>query len=537
MTSTLTPQSVHQADVVVNGLGPVGLLACILLGRKGYTVHAVERWHEPYGRPRAVTFDHEIARILATIGIESDDDASIDYHEDHYYWLNKHDEILLEPDWISKETNGYRNRYWFSQPELEERLRAIVSTLPSVTLHNGREAVEFTQDEDGVTLTYREIKKGIFTVEFEEGGEVGQIRARYAIGSDGANSFIRRSTGLELTDLGFDANWLIVDLKPNELPEYRTAHFQICDPARPTTVVPGGPGRRRWEFMILPHEDPAEFGAEENVWRLVEPWGMTPENAVLERAAVTRFQGKYLENWRKDRAVLVGDAAHLMPPFAGEGMCAGLRDTFNLIWRLDLVLQGEADVHLLDEWSNERREQAKWYIDFSVELGKVICVTDEAAAADRDERLKAEYAVQSKIGPTPTHEAVLGEGTWAADDALAGKTAIQGRVAHRGATGRFDDAVGRGWYLLSSVGAEDDLSPDRAARLHAIGGERLSIGPVGSGADVIDTEGVYLRWFAEHGIDHLLTRPDYYVALTAAGHDELSARFDRLLRSFEPAGA
>lgn len=146
----------------------------------------------------------------------------------------------MEVDWISKENNGCRNRYLFSQPELEDRLRSIASTLPNVHLHNGREAVAFIQDDDGVTLTYREIKPGTFQVAYAEAGEIGQIHARYAIGADGANSYIRTASGLELTDLGFDAKWLIVGTKPKEIPRYMTAHFQICDPARSTTVVPGG---------------------------------------------------------------------------------------------------------------------------------------------------------------------------------------------------------------------------------------------------------------------------------------------------------
>lgn len=536
MSNAPVPTVTHDADVVVAGLGPVGLLAAILLGRRGYTVHAVERWHEQYGRPRAVTFDHEIARVLGLVGINAEDDEGIEHHGDHYYWVNQDYEILLEPDWISKEANGYHNRYWFNQPELESRLLTLAQTLPNVHVHLGREVVGFTQDDDGATLTYREIEPGNLVPTPRPGGEVGQVRARYAIASDGANSFIRQAVGYEPVDLGFRFDWLIVDTYPKDYPSYYTAHFQLCDPQRPTTVVPGGPGRRRWEFMLLPSESPAEMATPEKAWELLEPWGITPDNAVLERSATPTFEGKYLQNWRAGRALFVGDAAHLMPPFAGEGMCAGFRDVVNLIWRLDLVLRGESGTPLLDEWSDERREQAKWYIEFSVNLGKVICIADADEAAARDARMKAEYAEQSKIGPVPTHEAILGPGTWVSADPLAGKTAIQGRVAYRGFTGRFDDVVGRdAWYLLSLAGTEGELSPDRVARLGAVGGQHLTVGPIGSDAAVIDIEGVYTSWFERHGITHVLVRPDFYVAFTASGHDQLSERFDTIDRSLAPA--
>ena len=529
------PTSVHEADVVINGLGPVGLLAAILLGRKGYTVHGVERWHTQYGRPRAVTHDYEIARVLGILGINVYDDPGIEHHADHYYWVNADYEILLEPDWLTKAPNGFHNTYWFNQPELERRLLTLARTLPNVHLHYGRETVAFEQDDDGVTLDYREIVKDQFVVEFVEGGEVGRIHAKYAIGADGANSFIRKAVGLELTDLGFLYTWLIVDTIPNEYPSYFTAHFQVCDPKRPTTVVPGGPGRRRWEWMLLPGEDPATFGAEENVWKLLEPWGIRPDNAELERAAVTRFEAKYLEKWYADRAFIVGDAAHLMPPFAGEGMCAGFRDVVNLIWRLDLLLQGRTGMRLIDEWSHERRDHARYYIDFSVNLGKVICISDPEEAAERDVRMKAEYAEQSKTGPLPTHEARLGAGTWIVEDELAGHSSIQGRVAYQGRTGRFDDAVGRyGWYLLSAPEAAGDITDAQRAVLAEVGGTALTIGAQDAGADVVDIEGTYTDWFAAHGIRHLLVRPDFYVAFTAKDAAELAARFEEIARSIRP---
>lgn len=535
--STREPCRPSECDVAIVGLGPVGLFSAILLGRKGYRVVGLDRWPTPYPLPRAVTFDHEIARILNIVGIDADSDAAIDYYDSIYRWQNASGETLMEIDWMNKAEDGWRNRYWFNQPALEDRLREIAASLPNVELMSGCEAYDLEQDRDRVTVRYRETVAEGGTAVVKDHGAAGAITARFVIGSDGANSAVARLLGLPMTDLEFHYDWLVVDTVPRDAKVYDPPHYQVCDPARPTTVVPGGPGakpgdppRRRWEFMALPGESRERLGTREKAWELLEPFGAVPSNTVLERSVVWRFQAKYLEDWRVGRVALAGDAAHLMPPFAGEGMCAGLRDANNLCWRLDLALRGVADLSILDGYTSERKPHIKWYIQFSVDIGKVICVTDPAEAAERDKRLLAAHAQQSPHGPISPHLAVLGAGTWVADCEHAGQPSIQGRVAYRGATGRFDEVVGRGWTLISSPDQPQPLTPAQSGMLEWIGGTAVTIGPAGGGADVIDVQGVYTTWMRDRGLKHLLVRPDFYVAATAADASQLRTRFDESVR-------
>ena len=171
-----------------------------------------------------------------------------------------------------------------------------------------------------------------------------EVQARYLVGADGAHSVIRAAMGSSLMDLGFSADWLVVDVQPRpgtKLSVDDDVMLQICDPARPTTVVSGGPGRRRWEFMALEGETLEDLNCVERAWALLAPWHVTSEHAVLERHAVYRFRGAVADKWRQGRVFIAGDAAHLTPPFAGQGLCAGVRDAAALAWRLDFALRAK----------------------------------------------------------------------------------------------------------------------------------------------------------------------------------------------------
>lgn len=502
-------------DVVIVGAGPVGLLLAILLGREGKAVTVVEKWPDIYDRPRAVTMDAEVARILATLGIDCDTDPAFENHKELYYWKNADLKDLQVVDWKSLAPCGWHVTYWFNQPEFEARLMDIANSYDSVTLLRGWTAMELRQDADGVEL------------KIEDGTKTQTLNAKFVVGADGANSFVRDALGLTVIDEGYFFDWLILDMIPDADYKASPAQWQLCDPKRPTTIVPGGPGRRRWEFMVLPTEDKDEIAKPESAWRLLEPWGLTPDNAKLERSAVYRFQARYTEKWVNGRCMIAGDAAHLMPPFAGEGMCAGLRDAVALGWRLLAILDGKLSTDILQSYESERIEHAKHYIQFSRELGDIICIADPDEALERDTRMMADLAARDHE-PITGDLVRLGFGIWCEDTPTAGELSPQGMVEFEGRTGRFDQAVGQGWMILAlEQPTEGLLSVAQTDALETLGGRVLSLGSEGHDVRTLDSS--YEDWLTSIGAQYAIIRPDFYIAATASTREDLAVCFDAIL--------
>ncbi|MGJ8610993.1 MAG: bifunctional 3-(3-hydroxy-phenyl)propionate/3-hydroxycinnamic acid hydroxylase, partial [Octadecabacter sp.] len=501
------------SEVVIVGGGPVGLLLAILLGRAGKTVEIIEKWPDIYERPRAVTMDAEVARILATLGIDCDHDPAFENHKELYYWKSADLQDLQIVDWESLAPCAWHVTYWFNQPELEARLIEIVKTLPTVTHMRGWTAVDLSQDAQGAQVVVQDTATG----------QARKTRtAQFVVGADGANSFVRDSLGLPVIDKGYFFDWLILDMIPDAGYKASPAQWQLCDPKRPTTIVPGGPGRRRWEFMLLPHEDKVEMAKPETAWRLLEPWGLTPDNAKLERSAVYQFQARWTDKWVDGRCMIAGDAAHLMPPFAGEGMCAGLRDAVSLAWRLNGILDGTLKTKALQSYESERIAHAKHYIQFSQDLGDIICIADADKAAERDARMMADLAARDHM-PITGDMVKLGSGVWCEDTPSAGELSPQGIVQFNGRQDRFDQAVGQGWMILALDRPVDGvLCAAHTAVLAQLGGRFLSVGPDGSGCDVITADTTYTDWALDTGAHYVILRPDFYVAATATSAQHLA---------------
>jgi 2-polyprenyl-6-methoxyphenol hydroxylase-like FAD-dependent oxidoreductase/uncharacterized protein YciI len=493
-------------DVVISGYGPVGRVLALQLGRRGHRVAVVERQLVSYPLPRAVHFDDEIARVLQSLDASPEQMShAVEAYDDQYEWRSASGEPLLQLEWRGGGRSGWNTSYFFHQPSVEAFLHEKVAALGSVTLLRGWEAESRLETEEQITLHIRNTE-----------GERRSLTGKYLIGADGANSKVRKWMGTTMTDLGYFHDWLVVDLLPKVPMQIDPPALQICDPLRPTTLVPGGPGRRRFEFLRLEGESNEEFSTEARVWELLKPWGVSPDTAEIERRTVYTFQARWCDAWRKGRMLLAGDSAHLMPPFAGQGMSSGLRDAANLEWKLDLVLTGRAEESILDSYGPERSEHVRHFIERSMQLGEIICLTNPEDAAKRDAKMTADIAAGITM---PAHPAPrLGEGLHRYD-VPGGILSIQAPVRGTEGEGLFDDVFGSGGTLLlrkASLAAE--LPEHARATLESVGIRIIALGQTPATNTAVDSTGAYSEWLDEITADAVLIRPDFYIyGSTVAG--------------------
>jgi 3-(3-hydroxy-phenyl)propionate hydroxylase len=496
-------------DVIVIGYGPVGQMLALKLGQRGYRVLVLERQPAPYPLPRAAHLDDETARILQSVGAGPQAlTHALEPYDDFYEMRNAEGTTLLRLDWSGAGPSGWNVSNFFHQPSLESHLDGLVAGLPHVSVLRGHTAVGHEDLGDRVRIHVVDLH-----------GDVQTFEAQYVVGADGANSLVRDWVGGPVEDLGYFHDWLVVDVVPSAPLRIAPPALQHCDAARPTTLVPSGPGRRRFEFMRLPGELPEDLDSEAATWGLLAEWGMTPATAVLERRALYTFQAKRCLNWQRNRVLIAGDAAHLMPPFAGQGMCSGLRDAVNLEWKLHLVLAGRADRRILESYGPERSEHVRHFITMSMALGDIICMTDPLLAAERDARLVADLA--SGAAPPPPPRPRLGDGMHRGEH--GGTLSIQAPVTGPGGAALFDDATAGGGTLLVRSPELLDAVGDRHVRgLSAAGFQTVALADRPGERQVVDHSGAYEKWFSDLDACAVLIRPDFYLWDSADSADQVA---------------
>jgi 3-(3-hydroxy-phenyl)propionate hydroxylase len=484
-------------DVAVVGFGPAGAMAAALLGQAGLSVYACDRLEGVYEIPRAIALDHEIMRVFQHLGLV---DAITPWCEpftpSEFYGVDG--QMIRRMTMVAPPfPQGYTPSMVFTQPPVERALRARVAEMPNVQVELGVEMKAIDQGANGAMLQLAAAD-----------GSPRTVRAKYVIACDGGSSTVRTLLDMPLEDLDFDEPWLVVDVLVNErgLAKLPKVSVQFCEPERPCTLVIGPKNHRRWEISLKAGEDPKHVATDEETWKLLARW-LTPEDGQLWRQSSYRFHALVAEDWRKGRVFLAGDAAHMQPPFLGQGMCQGVRDVANLSWKLAAVLKGEvageAAQALLDSYGEERKAHVRELTSRIKGVGAVICERDADKARARDARLLADCGGVVKDTPRQDILPRLEHGFLHARESTGRGTLFpQPRLQASGAL--MDQAIGGGWRLVLAPGAEALARVPAGIRVL-----NLAVTP--------EADGVVAQWMQRHQCQAALVRPDHYVFGTATG--------------------
>lgn len=512
------PAPAIHTDVLVVGAGPTGLLLANLLGGMGVAVTVVERNADTVQEPRAVSIDDESMRALQAAGL-AEAVAAITARGYGSLYKGPSGRVFatVKP---SRMEYGFEKRNAFQQPDFEALLRRGLTRFPTVAALFATEHLGFAQDAGGVTARVQ-----------GAGGEARTIQARYLVGCDGGRSPIRKALGIALQGSTFEEPWLIVDLVSTRNRCFHTEVF--CDPARPCITLPGPGGIRRYEFKLHRGETPETAVEEAFVRRLLDRVG--PDTAEpFRRVRVYTFHARIAERWRDRRVFLAGDAAHLTPPFAGQGMNSGLRDAHNLAWKLAEALRRDDAEPLLDSYQTERKPHAWEMIQLALRMGQVMMPASRlrgalVRAAFRGLGLwpqARDYVAQMKYKPKPRFRAGLiwPDGT-ASRHGLVGQMIPQPLVETPDRRQLLLDAVlpDRPVALVFAERPDEALTAAARTALEAAGAAVIGLtpewtNPVAADFPIVRDKGRLLSGARPAGdLDTvLLLRRDRYVAAAAA---------------------
>lgn len=563
------PAITRSTEILIAGAGPVGLALANLLGGYGRTALVVEARDTLIDYPRGVGLDDESLRTIQAMGLV---DEVLPFTVPHHVMrlVNGRGEVILTND-PGGEPLGWARKWGFIQPAVDAVFAAGLARFPHVDLQFGSKLIGLDDRGDHIVATVE--------VTDADGVRSEQVEAQYVVGCEGGQSFTRKWMGVDFVGESPPTRWVVIDVRNDPLGVPNV--YLGADPARPYVSIGLPHAIRRWEFMLFDHEPSEKVEDDAFITELLRDH--VPDSSKLDviRRRVFTHHGRVASAFRKGRALIAGDAAHLMPVWMGQGWNSGMRDATNLAWKLASVVEGQASDRLLDTYDVERRDHAKAMVDLSMTFGSIIKPTDRRITTVRDVLSRVmnvspqvkSYFTDMRFKPMPRYAAgVVVE----PDSLVAGRSAaqrksrfvtvrnavdkrspvgvnfIQPRVTTRDAAGaRLDDVIGP-WWTIAAWGNDPArlFSAADRARVEAIGGRFVAFVSetqrpwaegefADSGTLVVgDIDGRLKAWFDTRGVGVVFLRPDRFVAAVCLAQAAPQA-LDALLTAMSavPVGA
>ena len=505
-----------KVPVVIVGAGPTGLTAANLLAAYGVEAIVLDREPGPMNLPRAIVIDDEGARTMQVFGLDRTYIANTTPAIGSKYFAD--DGTCFAETGVGAQSYGFPKRQYIYQPEFEEALRSRLEEQAPGSLRFSSNVVDVETVSDGAVVT----------VEASDGTR-HRIATQWVLACDGGRSPIRERLGIALSGNTYRQDWIVIDMSDD--PDRSLFSKFFCSSVRPAVSVPAPNGGRRYEFMVLPGEDREKVLTPDFLAGLLKPFRSYDERDVLRKTVYT-FHARIAERFRQGRILLMGDAAHLTPPFAGQGMNAGLRDAHNVAWKIAAAV-GSADAAMLDSYDAERRGPAWDMILLAVTMGSFVMPSSSEELKFRDLLLKAlepfpavrDYLIQMRFKPKPRYNTGLfldlDRPTFEAS--LVGEMIPQPRI---GSEARLlDDHLGEGFALIAqNEPGRRALEQLDQGRLLGFPLNKVIFEPDGLSGEQ-DRAGI-ARPLLTHRDQIMLIRPDRYCA-AAFAPERLQAELER----------
>ncbi len=478
-----------QYDIFIVGMGPVGLYAANVFGHYGYQVCVIEKYEGRVEYPRAIQLDSEIIRCVQSVELQKELLEVLTPSTGLRLISHKGDLMAI---FESGGTDGYSQGNLFYQPELEKVLEQGLERFPNVEICYGTEFLTIdSSDETGVQLTCKEVTTG----------ETKSIFTKFLFGCDGAKSSVRTALGIE--EIDFKNEGAILKLDPTEInnPQPFKHAEQFCSASFPYIRMSAHHGHKRFEYPLFNESDPKRetYEQPEKIKELLAKVGEDPSNLKVEHVVLYKYRSVIQKQWQIGRILLAGDAAHLSPPFVGQGMCAGFRDIMNVAWKIDEIIREISTHDLLNTYQSERQANFQEFLEGAFMVG-------EAYRSDWEEMPFPVPPDKFLQKPHPP----LGEGLFAETE---GSHLIfpQTKIQVDGASIFSDDHFGKRWVFVSLK----EVSEKVKLQL-----QEKNI-PIFILSESMDTDGTLRNWLKNFGATCAILRPDKYVFGTGNNAEQL----------------